>query len=155
MMKRIVLIGLLAATLLFAQRGGKGGGKNGGPNIPQGSFTQGRLDRIATMLNLDKDQKKNLKTTFDEAQKEASALHDPMAKARLAVGEAVTANKSPDDIANACKAAAQLDTQMTEIEMKAFSTVFNGLDDSQKKGAPQLFLMMRGMFANKNWNDAQ
>jgi len=155
MARRILLIGFLAATLVFAQGKKGGGGSRGGPDIPQGSFTQSRLDRISTMLNLDKDQKKNLKTAFDEAQKEASALHDPMTKARLAVGEAVTSGKSQDEIANACKSAAQLDTQMTEIELKAFATVFTGLDDSQKKGAPQLFLMMRGMFAGKNWNDAQ
>jgi Spy/CpxP family protein refolding chaperone len=157
MMKRILLLGLLAATITFAQRGGgKGGGGSKGPDIPMGNFTASRLDRIATQLNLNKDQKKDLKTVFDDAQKEAMPLHDQLSKARLAVGEAVAAGKSPDDVAKACAAVADLDVQMTTIELNALSKAVVILSDEQKqRGAQMLFGMTRGLFAGKNWNEGQ
>jgi hypothetical protein len=155
MFKRLLFTGLLAATLIYAQRGGGKGGGSKGPDMPTGSFTASRLDRISTMLTLNKDQKKDLKTTFDEAQKEATPLHDQLAKARLAVGEAITGGKTPDEIAKAGAAVAQLDAQMVEIEIKAFTKVAFGLEDDQKQRAGQLFSMMRGLFAGKNWNEGQ
>jgi hypothetical protein len=120
-----------------------------------GGFTAGRLDRISTMLNLSKDQKKDLKTTFDDAQKEAAPLNDQLSKARLVVGEAVAGGKSPDDIAKAGGAVAQLDSSIVEIEMKAFTKFAVTLDNEQKPRAGMLFGMMRGMFAGKNWNEGQ
>jgi hypothetical protein len=154
MIKRLLVMGLLSAALIFAQRKGGGGGSKG-PDVPMGGFTASRLDRIATMMNLNKDQKKDLKTTFDDAQKEATPLHDQLAKARLAVGEAVTSGKSQDEIAKAGAAVAQLDAQMVEIEMKAFTKFALGLEPEQKQRAGMLFGMMRGMFAGKNWNESQ
>ena len=115
----------------------------------------GLLDRIATMLNLNKDQKKDLKTTFDDAQKEAASLHDQMSKARLVIAEAVASGQSQDDIAKACAAEAQLEAKMTEIELKTFAKFAIGLEPEQKQKAGALFGMMRGMFAGKNWNESQ
>jgi hypothetical protein len=158
MIRRLLLTALLSATLIYAQRGGGGGrgGGNRGPDVPMGSFSASRLDRIATALSLDKDRKKDLKTTFDEAQKEAMPLHDQLSKARLAVGEAVAGGKSQDDIAKAGAAVGQLEAQMAEIEIKAFLKVLDGLENDQKQRAVQmLFPMMRGLFAGKNWNEAQ
>jgi hypothetical protein len=155
MTKRLLIMGLLTAALVVAQ-GKKGGGGSKGPDIPMGSFTASRLDRIATMLTLNKDQKKDLKTTFDEAQKAALPLHDQMSKARLAVGEAITGGKSPDDIAKLGAAAGELDAQMAEIEIKAFMKVMGGLEkDQQQRAGQMLFPMMRGLFAGKNWNEGQ
>jgi Spy/CpxP family protein refolding chaperone len=161
MVKRILFVGLLAGimatTLTFAQRGG-GGGKGGGkgPDIPMGSFSASRLDRLATQLNLNKDQKKDLKQVFDDAQKDATPLHDQLAKARMAVGEAVTSGKSPDDVAKVCAAVADLDAQMTQIELNALLKAVAILPDEQKqKGAQMLFQTTRGLFAGKNWNESQ
>ena len=162
MVKRILFyglcIGMLAGTMTFAQRGGGGGGKGGGkgPDIPMGSFTQSKIDRWATALNLNKDQKKDLKQVFDDAQKEAMPLHDQLAKARAAVGEAVTGGKSPDDVAKACAAVAQLDAQMTDVELKAMVKAVGILpDESKQRGAQMLFQSTRGLFAGKNWNEGQ
>ena len=56
MLGRILLTGLLAATLMFAQ--GKKGGGSRGPDMPSVPFSGGnRLDRISDMLKLTKDQK--------------------------------------------------------------------------------------------------
>src|SRR5438132_13880119 len=103
MTRRILVIGVLAAAAAFAQRGGGGGGGRGGgggssaPNIGFGAGS--KLDRIEAMLKLSKDQKKTLKQTFDDAQKEATPVHEQLNKARLAIGEAVAAGKSQEEIA--------------------------------------------------------
>ena len=97
MLRRILVIGFFASAMVFAQggRGGGGGGRGGGMDIPAGSFGPiNKLDRINDMLKLSKDQKKELKQTFDEAQKEAAPLHEQILKARMALGEAVAAAKA-------------------------------------------------------------
>ena len=154
MLARILLTGLLATTLMLAQ-GKKGGGGKGGPDLPNVGFAGNRIDRIAEMLKLTKDQKKELKTTFDDAQKDATPIHDQMVKSRLAIGEAVAAGKSQDEIAKACADEAQLEANMTEIELRAFTKVALELDADQKQKAGMLFQMMRGLFSTKNWNEMQ
>jgi Spy/CpxP family protein refolding chaperone len=137
---------VLASALAFAQRGGGGG------MIPQGSFGPiNKLDRISDMLKLTKDQKKDVKQTFDDAQKEAAPVHEQISKARLAVGEAAIAGKA-DEVAKATEAEGALETQMMMIELRAFAKVANGLDPEQQQRAAGLFVMMRGLFNNKNWN---
>ena len=155
MLGRILLTGLLAATMIFAQ-GKKGGGGGRGPNLPDGNFgATSRLDRISDALKLSKDQKKDLKTTFDDAQKEATPVHDQLSKARTVIADAVAAGKSQDDIAKACAAEAQLEAQMVGIEMRAFTKFATGLEADQRTRAPMLFQMMHGLFNGKNWNEAQ
>ena len=109
------------------------------------------MARINDLLKLTKDQRKELKQTFDEAQKEATPIHEQMNKARLAVGEAVVAGKA-EDLTKATEAEGSLETQMMMIELKAFAKVAAALDPDQQPRAAGLFLMMRGMFNNKNWN---
>jgi uncharacterized membrane protein len=104
------------------------------------------------MLKLTKDQKKDLKQIFDEAQKEAAPIHEQMNKARLAVGEAVTTGKAPEELQKAAESEGALETQMTLLEMKAFAKFALELEPDQQQRAPQLFQMMRGLFSNKNWN---
>ena len=155
MLKRILVVGLLASALVFEQRGGGGGGRGGGGGgdmIPQGSFGPvNKLDRLTDMFKLNKDQRKDLKQTFDEAQKEATPLHDQLVKARLAVGEAVIAGKA-EDITKTTEAEGVLETQMMMLELKAFAKVTTALDPEQQQKAAGLFVMMRGLFNNKNWN---
>jgi len=154
MLGRIVMVGLVGAVLMFAQRGGGGGGGGGrgGGMVPPGSFGPiNKLDRISDMLKLSKDQKKDLKQIFDDAQKEAVPVHEQISKARLAVGEAVAAGKQ-DDVAKAVDAEATLEAQMTVLELKAFSKFATTLEPDQQQRAGALFQMMRGMFSNKNWN---
>ena len=150
MLRRLVLVGLFASLIAFGQRGGgRGGGGNNLPNIGFGGVS--KLDSIATMLSLSKDQKKDLKQTFDEAQKEAKPLNEQLTKAHVAIGEAVVAAK-PEEITKAVTAEAALETQLTTLEIRAFTKVVAGLDDEQKGKASQLFSMMRGLFSHKDWN---
>jgi hypothetical protein len=145
-------MGLLVSAIAFAQRGarGGGGGNTDMPNIGFGGAS--KLDRIGEMLALNKDQKKDLKQTFDDAQKQAAPLHDQMNKARAAIAEAVASGKGQEEIGKAVNAEAALEAQMTSIELKAFAKVAQGLDEDQQKKAAGLYMMMRGMFSGKNWN---
>jgi len=151
MLSRILLAGLLMSTLMFAQ-GRKGGGSKGPDLSSVGMGGSTRLDRISELLKLSKDQKKDLKVTFDDSQKEAAPVHDQMAKSRQAIGDAIASGKSQDEIAKAVAAEAQLEAQMTDIELRAFAKFALSLDDQQKQRAGNLFQMMRGLFSGKNWN---
>ena len=154
MLRRLLLVGLLASTLVFAQRGGGGGGGRGGgapvPNIGFGGATP--MDRVSEMLKLNKDQKKGFKTTMDDAQKEATPIHEQILKGRMSIAEAVAAGKGPDEITTAVRAEGVLEAQMAEIEMRAYVKIRGTLEDEQKARAGGLFMMMRGIFSKKNWN---
>src|ERR1035438_2889123 len=92
MIKRLLLSGLLAAALAFAQRGGGGGGgasgggmggDMGGGGMPRAMPTP--MERMTTALTLNKDQKKQVKTIMDDAQKEAAPVRDQMLKGRQTI----------------------------------------------------------------------
>jgi hypothetical protein len=149
---QLLMAGILAATLASAQRGGGGKGASNTPLMPMGG-TPDKLAILTDNLKLNKDQKKLVKTVLDEGQKEAAPLRDEAAKSRQAIGEAVSAGKSQDEIDKLVKSNADIQSQMTGIEMKAFARIFKELDKDQQTRAQVLFQMMSGIFKNKNWND--
>src|ERR1035441_8299691 len=114
MLTRILLAGLLASTLAFAQRGGGGGGGRGGSDMPSMGFAGTRLDRIAHGLTLSKGQKRDVKAAMDDAQKEAAPIHDQMLKGDLAIGEAVAAGKSQEEVDKTVNSQAELGTRSEE-----------------------------------------
>ena len=155
MLNRILLAGLLASTLVFAQRGGGGGGRGGGGgDMPSMGFGGGtRLDRMSEALKLSKDQKKDIKAAMDEAQKEATPIHDQMNKSRLAIAEAIAAGKTQEEVDKAILSEAELETQMTSLELHAFAKVVSFLEvDQKQRGIPIVFAMVKGAFMGKNWN---
>ena len=156
MLTRILLAGLLASTLMFAQRGG-GGGRGGGMDIPGTNFGPGtRLDRMTEALKLSKDQKKDVKEAMDEAQKEASPIHEQITKSHLGIAEAIAAGKAQDEIDKAVRGEAELETQMASVELHAFAKVVSFLEvDQKQRGVPMVFAMVRGAFNGKNWNSDQ
>ncbi|MCU1238133.1 MAG: hypothetical protein JWP63_6100 [Candidatus Solibacter sp.] len=151
MLRQLLLAGLLASTLAFAQRGGGGGGgRGGGGTMPNVGFgTAAPLDRVSDSLKLTKDQKKEFKAAMDDAQKEATPIHEQILKSRLAIAEAVAAGKNQEEL---IKAEGVLEAQMTEIELRTFAKITSTLDEEQKPRARMLFMMMPGIFARKNWN---
>lgn len=157
MLTRILLAGLLASTMMFAQRGGGGNRGGGGMNMGAGGFSAGsRLDRMSEALKLTKDQKKDVKEVMDEAQKEASPIHEQITKSHLEIGEAVAAGKPQEEIDKAVRSEAELETQMASIELHAFAKVVASLEVEQKqRGVPMVFAMVRGAFNGKNWNSDQ
>ena len=152
MLFRLFLAGILAATLASAQRGGGGG--RGASNTPIMMGNQSdKLTILTDNLKLNKDEKKLVKTVLDEGQKEAAPLRDEAIKSRQAIGEAVSAGKSQDEIDQLVKSHAAIESQMAGIEMKAFVKIYQGLDKEQQPKAQVLFQLMSGIFKNKNWNE--
>lgn len=149
---RLLLAGILAATLASAQRGGGGRGASTSPLSAMG----GQADKLAILtdnLKLNKDQKKLVKTVLDEGQKEAAPLRDEAVKSRQAIGEAVSAGKSQDEIDKLVKSQADIESQMAGVEMRAFVKIYKELDKQQQSSAQILFQMMNGIFKGKNWNE--
>ena len=150
---KLLLAGILAASMASAQRGGGGGrGAGSGPIVPMNTAPD-KLTILTDNLKLNKDQKKLVKTVLDEGQKEAAPLREEAAKSRQAIGEAVSAGKSQEEIDKLVKSHAGIETQMAGVEMKAFAKIFKELDKEQQPRAQMLFQMMNGIFKNKNWND--
>src|SRR5271157_714133 len=172
MVKKLLFSGLVAATLAFAQGGGSGGGGGMGEEGMGGMGSRssggmggdmggGRprmvptpMERISELFNLNKDQKKQVKSIMDDGQKEAIPVRDQMIKGRQTIAQAVASGKSQDEIGAAIKEYAAAQTQMAQIELRAVGKIYQALDkDQQSKAAPlqALLGMVNGIFKNKNW----
>jgi len=158
---RLVIFGLACALFTsgaWAQRGGGGGRYGGGGGNMGGYPMQGsmsRFDMISNMLKLTKDQKKDLKTAMDEAQKEATPVHDQIMKSRDVIAEAVATGKGQEEVNKLVGDEAALQTQLAAIEVKTFAKVYKTLDAEQQPQATGLLFMMKGIFNGKNWNSGE
>jgi Spy/CpxP family protein refolding chaperone len=153
MVKKLLVVGLLSATLALAQKT-KGGGSASMPTA--GAAVPTKFDMIATALNLTKDQKKNVKAILDEGAKEAAPLRDQISKSRIVVGEAIAANKSEDELKQVAKTTSDVTAQLTELEISTFAKIFGALDETQKKDTKSLsraLIVMNGIYHTKNWNE--
>lgn len=161
MLKKLFFAGLLTAGLAMAQGyggGGRGRGNGGGDMDPRagGPPSTNRFENIANSLNLNKDQRKTVRTILDDGAKEATPIRDRMSKSRIAVGEAIVANKSEDELKQVAKAASDLNAQLSQIEIRAFAKMYAALDDIQKKDMRSLgraLFLMNGMYHTKNWTE--
>jgi Spy/CpxP family protein refolding chaperone len=155
---KLVTIGLLVVSLAVAQRGGGGGGRGarggGGDGMPMMASAKNHLDQMSEELKLSKEQKKDVKTLMDEAQKEAAPLKDQLVKSRAQLAGAIEAGKQ-DDIDKAIQSHSVLESQMTTLEMKAFADIYKILDADQRSKSRTVFVMMPGIFNAKSWLDAE
>ena len=71
MLSRLLLTGLLASTLVFAQWGGGGRGASSMPGTSPGET---RMDRLTSALKLSKDQRKEIKAAMDDDLNVSGAL---------------------------------------------------------------------------------
>lgn len=162
MVTKLLLTGLFATTLMFAQRGGGMGGDEGGGGGgrtgrggdmgAQLMARPSRMDILTQALKLTKDQKKLIKTTMDDGQKEAGPVRDQLAKGRKAIAEAV-AGGNQEQVTSAVNAYAAAEAEMTTIELKAFAKIYPALEKDQQQQGGQLYGMMNGIFKGKNWNE--
>jgi hypothetical protein len=152
----LLSMGILSASLASAQWGGRGAGATGSGDMSprREEPSQTRMDRITAMLALDAEQRKQVKSTLDYGQKYAAPVRDQLVAAQLGIAEAVQAGKSQDEIGKTIDAYAALDTQMTTIELRSLASISRALNKDQQAKLGGLFWMMRGIFKNKNWNDA-
>ena len=155
MIFRLLSAGILAASLASAQWGG-GAGHGGSDDLSprREGPSQTRMDRITAMLTLDPEQRKQVKSILDDGQKEAAPVRDQLVTAQLGIAEAVQAGKSQDEIGKRIDGYAALDTQMTTIELRSLAKISQALNKEQQAKTGSLFWMMRGLFKNRNWNDA-
>jgi hypothetical protein len=122
-----------------------------GPN----GVVLGRLDILVTLFTLTGDQKKDIKTWFDETQKATDPARKGLAATRAVLATALQTGKGQDQIDAAVTAYAAHVTAMTDAEMAAFARLIKRLDPEQRSnqaGITTAFGLMRGMFAAKNWN---
>jgi Spy/CpxP family protein refolding chaperone len=152
MIRRTLFVGLALAALAFAQGKKGGGGGANMPEIPMAGNTN-RMDRFSEILKLDKDEKKQVRTIMDDAQKEAMPVRDQMEKGRLALAQAAAGGKQ-EEIDAAAKTYAAAESQMAGIEMNAFAKIYQALDKEQQTKSPQIFAMFPGIFKGKNWTEA-
>jgi Spy/CpxP family protein refolding chaperone len=157
MVKKILVAGLLCASLALAQ-GKRGSSSNGGDmgSMGGGPMAANRFDDISSALNLTKDQKKAVRTILDDGAKEAAPLRDQISKSRVAVGEAITAKKSEDELKQVAKTSSDLAVQLSQLEIKTFAKIFASLDDTQKKdmrGLGRALSLMNDIYHNKNWTE--
>jgi Spy/CpxP family protein refolding chaperone len=158
MLRKLLMAGLLCASLAMAQGGGRGRGGGTGEMDPRagGPPSSNRFENIANFLSLNKDQRKTVRTILDEDAKEAAPIREQMSKSRIAVGEAIVANKSEAELKQVAKTASDLDVQISQIEIKAFVHTYAALDPIQKKdmrGLGQALALMNGMYHIKNWTE--
>src|SRR5260370_42344680 len=103
-----------------------------------------------------KDQKKDVKAAMDDAQKEATPIHEQMMQGRLAIAEAIAAGKSQEEIDKAVHSEADLDTQLTSIELHAFAKAVSVLEADQKqRGIRMIFDVVHGAFNGRHWYSGQ
>jgi hypothetical protein len=151
------MAGMLCASLATAQGYGRGGGRGGGGDMDPragGPPSTNRFDNIANSLNLNKDQRKTVRAILDEGAKEATPVREQMSKSRIAVGEAIAAKKSEDELKQVAKTASDLNAQLSQIEIQTFAKMYGALDDIQKKDMRALghaLFLMNGMYHIKNW----
>ena len=162
MLRKLLMAGLLCASLAMAQGGSSGGGRGRGGGAGEmdpragGPPSSNRFENIANFLSLNKDQRKTVRTILDEDAKEAAPIREQMSKSRIAVGEAIVANKSEAELKQVAKTASDLDVQISQIEIKAFVHTYAALDPIQKKdmrGLGQALALMNGMYHIKNWTE--
>lgn len=156
MIKKLIVAGLLCASLGLAQGKGSRGGSKMGDQIGGAPAPANRFDDIASALNLNKDQKKTARTILEEGAKEAAPLREQLSKSRVGVGEAVTASKGMEEVKQIAKTSSDLAVQITQLEIKAFAKVYAELDNTQKqdmRGLGRALSLMNEMYHIKNWNE--
>jgi hypothetical protein len=159
MLKKLSMACMLCASLAMAQGYGGGRGRAGSGDMDPRANTppsSNRFENIATSLNLNKDQRKTVRTILDEGAKEAAPIREQMSKSRVRVGEAIVANKSEDELKQVAKTASDLNAQLSQLEIKTFANTYAALDDIQKKdmrGLGRALFLMNGMYHIKNWTE--
>ena len=145
----MTMLGLLTSGLQ-AQRGGRGGGAEGGAY----QFT--RLEVLANSFSLTKDQKKTVKTLLDDAHKAAAPTRDALASSHAAIATAIVANKGQAEIDAAVKQYGQQAAAMASLEMKTLAQLLTQLEPEQRTNGAAVrtaFFLMRGIFLDdKKWD---
>jgi len=121
-----------------------------------GAGQRSRLDTMEADFTLTKDQKKAIKTLFDDAYKSAAPGREALPKAHAAIGSAIQGKKDQAEIDAAIKSYADQAAAMTSIEVKALADMLKTLTEQQRENnaaVSRAFFLMRGAFNEKKWDD--
>ena len=164
-MVRVILAAAFAAGLALAQPGGSGEGVSGGGMGGGGSRNgrggddmgggmggmmprrQSRLEMLEDKLKLKSDQKAEVERIFSAAAEKAAPVRDQLTKGRQVIAQAMLSKAGDDDIKKLLADYATVTAQMTGIEAEAFAKIYALLKPNQQGKAPEVFVMMAGMFA--------
>jgi len=165
MFRKLLLAGILAAAMAFAQSGmggmgqsgmgGMGGGRqrggdmNGMENMGNMSRTrrQTKAEQIADKLKLNKDQKDQFESILSAGREKAAPIREQMDKQRAQIAGAMIGGKPAEEVDKLIADFTGLAAQMTAVETEAYSKIWAMLKPNQQSKAPQAFELMAGIFA--------
>jgi Spy/CpxP family protein refolding chaperone len=143
----VLMAGLLDPALPGSQGGRRGRGGFGG-----GGAT--RLEVLTTVLKLEGDQKKQVKSIMDAEYKAAATVRDTWTKSRVAVGTAIQTGAASSDIEQAIARHAADAATMASAEMQALVKILAVLTPEQKNNTAiqTAIFAMRRAFTGKKWD---
>jgi len=161
MLQKLLLAGVLATAIAFAQGGGAMGGgqmegmgrtgRNGsgmegmGGGMPR-TQRQSRTDQIADKLKLNKEQKEQMLDIFSAAREKAMPITTQLLKQRADIATAMINGMSGDDLQKLLAGYSTTAAQLTGVEAEAFGKLYAILKPNQQKNAAQAFELIAGGF---------
>jgi hypothetical protein len=152
MLQKLMLAGIFATAMAFAQRGvgsmegmgdSRGGGMQGMPR-PQ---RQTRADQIAEKLKLNKEQKEQMVAIFSAAREKATPIGAQLFKQRAEIATAMINGTTGDDLQKLLADYSATAAQLTGVEAEAFGKIYATLKPNQQKNAGPAFELIAGVFS--------
>ena len=159
MFQKLLLAGVVAAAMAYAQEGmgGLGGGgrqRGGGMESMDGmgggmprTQRQSRTDQIADKLKLTKEQKEQMLTVLSAAREKAAPISAQLFKQRADIAGAMINGKTGDEVQKMLADYSASAAQMAGVEAEAFGKIYALLKPNQQKNAGQAFELIAGMFS--------
>jgi len=162
MVQKLLLAGMLAAAMAWAQGGGgmegMGGGMGGGGGRQRGGMqgmeTGGmprqrlsRTDQIADKLKLNKEQKEQLQPILSAAREKATPLTAELFKHRAEIAGAMINGRPGEEVQKLMADYTASAAQLAGVEAEAFGKIYAILKPNQQKNAGQAFELLAGMFS--------
>jgi len=166
MFQKLLLAGILAAAMAFAQSGmggmgGMGQGGMGGGGRSRGGDMSGmenignmsrarrqtKAEQVADKLKLNKDQKDQFESILSAGREKAAPIREQMDKQRAQIAGAMIGGKPAEEVDKLIADFTGLAAQMTAVETEAYGKIWAMLKPNQQSKAPQAFELMVGIFA--------
>ncbi len=165
MLQKLLLAGMLAAAMTFAQsgmggmgEGGMGGGGGRGRASDMGSMENmgggaprarrlSKAEQIADKLKLNKEQREQLDSILSAGREKAAPIRDQMDKQRAQIAGALIGGKSGEEVDQMWAGYSATVAQMAAIETEAYGKIWAMLKPNQQSKGPQAFEMMAGIFS--------
>jgi hypothetical protein len=159
MLQKLMLAGIFATAIAFAQggmegMGGMGGGRQRGGGMEGGEMggmmrtqRQTKADQIADKLKLNKEQKEQMLAIFSAAREKATPISAQLFKQRAAIATAMINGKTGDELRKLLADYSATAAQLTGVEAEAFGKICATLKPNQQKNAGPAFELIAGVFS--------